>query len=58
MTHGIEAARDVAGGRSLAGVADLVLSEAAVGAVWGAAAFLLFRFLEAEGRRRASLETF
>jgi ABC-2 type transport system permease protein len=58
MTHGIEAARSVAGGRSLSDVGDLVLSEAAVGVFWGAAAFLLFRVFEIEGRRRASLETF
>jgi ABC-2 type transport system permease protein len=58
MTHGIEAARSVAGGKSLRDVADLVVSEAAVGLVWGAAAFLLFRLFEIEGRRRASLDTF
>jgi ABC-2 type transport system permease protein len=58
MTHGIEAARDVAGGRPLGDTANLVLSEAVVGIAWGTLAFLLFRLLEAEGRRRASLETF
>jgi ABC-2 type transport system permease protein len=58
MTHGIEAARAVAGGKSLGDVGHLVVSEAAVGVMWGAAAFLLFRAFEIEGRRRASLETF
>jgi ABC-type multidrug transport system permease subunit len=58
LTHGIEAARDVADGRSLGDVGGLVLWEAAIGAFWSVAAFLLFRVFEAEGRRRASLETF
>ena len=58
LTHGIEAAREVADGASLADVSDLVLTEIAIGAVYAAAAFGLFRLFELEGRRRASLETF
>jgi ABC-2 type transport system permease protein len=58
MTHGIEAARDVVAGASLADVAGLVLTEAAIGAAYAAAAFGLFRFFELEGRRSAALETF
>jgi ABC-2 type transport system permease protein len=57
LTHGIEAARGVVAGRSLGGVEHLVLTEVGVGVVWGLVALLLFRFFEAESRRRASLET-
>jgi ABC-2 type transport system permease protein len=58
LTHGIEAAREVVAGASLADVSRLVLTEAAIGAAYTAAAFGLFRFFEIEGRRTASLETF
>lgn len=57
LTHGIEAARGLAGGESLARVGGLVWTEAAVGAAWAAAAYLLFRLFENEARRRATLET-
>jgi len=57
LTHGIEAAREVAAGGALGDVADLVLLEVAIGAAYAAASFALFRFFEADGRRRASLET-
>jgi ABC-2 type transport system permease protein len=56
LTHGIEAAREVIGGASLGSVRNLVLKELGIGAVYGAAGYALFRFFEAEGRRRASLE--
>jgi ABC-2 type transport system permease protein len=58
LTHGIEAAREVVAGASLADVGGLVLTEAAIGAAYATAAFGLFRLLEFEGRRSASLETF
>jgi ABC-2 type transport system permease protein len=58
MTHGIEAARDVVAGEPLGEVAGLVGVEALIGAAYAAAAYGLFRLFEAEGRRRASLETF
>jgi ABC-2 type transport system permease protein len=58
LTHGIEAAREVAAGTPLADVWDLVLIEALIGLVYAAVAYSLFRFFEAEGRRRASLETY
>jgi len=45
LTHGIEAAREVVGGASLASVRDLVLKELAVGAAYGAGGYALFRFL-------------
>ncbi len=58
LTHGIEAARAVAGGGALGEVSGLVWTELGIGVVYGAVAYGLFRFFEAEGRRRASLETF
>jgi ABC-2 type transport system permease protein len=58
LTHGIEAAREVVAGASLTDVGGLVLTEAAIGAAFAAAAFGLFRFFEIEGRRTAALETF
>jgi ABC-2 type transport system permease protein len=58
FTHGIAAARAIAGGASLGSVGGQVLGELAVGAVYLVVAFGLFRAFEAEGRRRASLETY
>ena len=58
LTHGIEAARQVANGAPLGDVSGLVVTEALVGLAYAAAAYGLFRLFEAEGRRRASLETF
>lgn len=57
MTHGIIAARDVAGGAALSDVSGLVWTEAAVGAAYATAAYLLFRVLEHESRRNAVLDT-
>jgi ABC-2 type transport system permease protein len=57
LTHGIEAARDVVAGASLGDVADLVGAELAIGLVYTAIAFGLFRWFEHEGRRSAALET-
>jgi ABC-2 type transport system permease protein len=58
LTHGLEAARRVAGGDGLDDVATLLGTEAAIGALYASAAFALFRLFELEGRRRASLETY
>ena len=58
LTHGIEAAREVVAGATLGDVSGLVATEAAIGAVYAALGFALFRLLELEGRRRASLETY
>ena len=58
LTHGIEAARDVVAGASLADVQSLLWTEAAIGIAYTTIAFGLFRLFEFEGRRRASLETF
>jgi ABC-2 type transport system permease protein len=58
LTHGIEAAREIAGGATLGEVSGLVWTELGIGIAYAATAFLLFRLFEVEGRRRASLETF
>jgi ABC-2 type transport system permease protein len=57
LTHGIEAAREIASGASLGDVAGLVWAELAIAAGYAAVAYALFRVFESEGRRRASLET-
>jgi ABC-2 type transport system permease protein len=57
LTHGIEAAREVAAGAPLSAVDHLLATEAAIGAVYSLVAYGLFRYLEIEARRRASLET-
>jgi ABC-2 type transport system permease protein len=57
LTHGIEAARAVADGASLAQVDHLVWTELAIGAAYAALGYTLFRLFELEGRRRASFET-
>lgn len=57
LTHGIEAARQIASGASLSDVGTLVWTEAAIGAAYATLAYVLFRFFEGEGRRRATLET-
>ena len=56
LTHGIEAARDVAAGQSLSSVGRLVGAEALVGACWAAAGYALLRFFELQGFRHATLE--
>ncbi len=56
LTHAIEAARDVAGGRSLASVRGLLDREVIVGAAYGVAGYGLIRFLELQSRRHATLE--
>jgi ABC-2 type transport system permease protein len=56
LTHGIEAARQVAGGASVGSVGGLIGTELLIGACYFAAAYVLLRVFEAEGRRRASLE--
>ncbi len=58
VTHGIEAGREIAGGGTLSDVADLLAVEGLIGAAYAALAYGLFRLFEAEGRRRASFETY
>jgi ABC-2 type transport system permease protein len=57
LTHGIEAAREVAAGAPLSAVDGLLWTEAAIGATYAFVAYGLFRYFESAGRRRASLET-
>ena len=57
LTHGIQAAREVADGASLGDVSDLVLTEFAIGLCYAAIAYVLLRVFEVESRRRATLET-
>jgi ABC-2 type transport system permease protein len=57
VTHGIEAARADVSGESLASVADLVWAETFIGLIYALLAYGLFRWFEAQGRRRASLES-
>jgi ABC-2 type transport system permease protein len=57
LTHGIAAARIVAGG-STDGVGSLLITEAAIGVVYAGLGYFLFRFFEKEGRRSGSLHNF
>ena len=56
LTHAIEAARELAAGATLADVSGLIGQEVALGVLYGAIGLLALRFLELEGRRRATLE--
>ncbi len=56
LTHGIAAARDIAGGAPLGDVADLVAREAVTGVVYAGVAYGLFRLFETLGRRSGSLD--
>jgi ABC-2 type transport system permease protein len=56
LTHGIEAAREVAGGASLSSVSGLVATEAGIGVCYATIALLLLRFFEQESRRKATLD--
>ena len=58
LTHGIEAARAIVAGSTLADVAGLVWTELAIGAAYTLVAFGLFRFFELESRRRAALDAY
>jgi len=57
LTHGIEAARRLADGRSLGDVSGLVAAELAVGAAYAVAGYALLRFMERQARTHATLET-
>jgi ABC-2 type transport system permease protein len=56
LTHGIEAARQLADGATLGHVAGLVTKEATIGAVYGIAGYALVRYMERQSRVHASLE--
>jgi ABC-2 type transport system permease protein len=57
LTHGVQAAREVADGASLGDVSDLVLTELGIGLFYSGLAYVLLRLFEVDGRRRATLET-
>ena len=56
VTHGVEAARELVAGSSLADVAPLLGAELLVGAIYATIGLFLVRLFEVEGRRGASLE--
>ena len=56
VTHGVEAARDLVAGASLADVMPLLGAELLVGAIYATIGLFLVRIFEYEGRRGASLE--
>ena len=56
LTHAIQAAREIADGSSLAGVGNLLATEALIGAVYVFLGYQLLRFMERESRKRASLQ--
>jgi ABC-2 type transport system permease protein len=57
LTHGIEAARQIAGGGSLSAIQQPILADLGLGVAWAAAAIFLLRLFESESRRRATLDT-
>jgi ABC-2 type transport system permease protein len=57
MTHGIEAARDLAAGATIADVAPLVADEILIGLVYAAIGFATLLFFERQSRHHATLDT-
>jgi ABC-2 type transport system permease protein len=57
ITHGIEAARELAAGASLSDVSSLLATELGIGLVLLCVGLVLLRVFEWEGRRSATLET-
>jgi ABC-2 type transport system permease protein len=58
LTHGIEAARRIAGGAGLADVSGLLWTELAIAVAYAAAGYVFFRLLEQSSRRSAVLDAF
>jgi ABC-2 type transport system permease protein len=56
LTHGIEAARDLAEGASLADVSGLIATEFAIGVVYTVVGYQALRVMEYASRRRASIQ--
>jgi ABC-2 type transport system permease protein len=56
LTHGIEAARQVADGATLQDVSGLLATEAVIGIAYTLVGYAVLRFMELESRRRASLQ--
>jgi ABC-2 type transport system permease protein len=58
LTHGIEAARQVAGGAALSSVTGLLGKEVGIGAVYMAVGLVLVTVFEREGRRTGAFDRF
>jgi ABC-2 type transport system permease protein len=56
LTHGIEAARDVANGASIADVSGLIGTEFVIGVVYTVLGYQALRLMERESRKRASIQ--
>jgi ABC-2 type transport system permease protein len=56
LTHGIQAARQLADGASLADVSGLLATELVIGIVYTVVGYQAIRFMERESRKRASLQ--
>ena len=56
LTHGIEAARDLADGATLGDVSGLLAAELAIGVVYTIVGYGALRVMEHESRRRASIQ--
>jgi ABC-2 type transport system permease protein len=56
LTHGIQAARQLADGASLGDVSGLLAAEFAIGVVYTVVGYQAIRFMERESRRRASVQ--
>jgi ABC-2 type transport system permease protein len=56
LTHGIEAARDVAEGASLGDVSGLIATEFGIGVVYTVVGYQALRVMEYASRRRASIQ--
>jgi ABC-2 type transport system permease protein len=58
LTHGIQAARAIAGSASVGAAGGLLAKEAAIGAAYLVLGLIMLELFEHESRRTASLETF
>jgi len=56
LTHGIQAARQLADGASLADVSGLIATELAIGIVYTVVGYQAIRLMERESRKRASVQ--
>ncbi|HET9322496.1 MAG TPA: ABC transporter permease [Gaiellaceae bacterium] len=56
LTHGIEAAREVADGASLTHVSDLLATELLIGIVYTVVGYQALRFMENQSRKHASIQ--
>jgi ABC-2 type transport system permease protein len=56
LTHGIEAARDLADGASLGDVSGLLATEFVIGVLYTVVGYQALRFMEYQSRKRASIQ--